>query len=231
VTPKPESKALKGSAREEIIKAIFSKIGFSFKEEELSPSLRKTIGELAEQQDYLWRLYGEEKRHKETAQSALCFGVAASIIGWPFIFIGLVFFSTLALLFGLVTGVMGTLLCYSWYKRERRLLAETEDEISSCSSKLEEKISNLSDSIYSELSEVHEARIRPTLRHIMVNFAEIIQAAKGKGIILETIHCPHCAAPASLPKTGESFQCKHCGGTIHATNVFEMLKGILTPAR
>jgi len=219
------------SAREEILRVISDKIGFPFKEEELSPSLRKTIGELSQQRDFIWQLNHNKKVHKEKAQSAQYLAIAAVILGWPFVFISLFSFFVPTLILGLVIGAIGTLLCYFWYKKEKGLLTQTENEISFVTAKLEENISMLSKLIYDELSEIHETRIRPTLRHIMVNFAEIIQAAKGKGIILETIQCPHCAAPASLPKTGESFPCRHCGGTIHATNVFEMLKGILTPVR
>ncbi len=62
------------------------------------------------------------------------------------------------------------------------------------------------------------------MTHVVVDFAKIIQAAKGRGLILDSVRCPRCNAAVSLPKEGHAFQCDHCGNTIHAVDIFEKLK-------
>jgi len=222
------------NARTEVVRKISNKMGFSFKEEELSPKLRKEIRDFAEQQTNLWYLNNTKQRFEENVSSTTKYLLGAFILGTVLFLLSLLLFrlgifnvgSFGFLLFALFAFSLSGLL---FMKREAytTFLGKAESEISVVSSKLEKDISAFSDLVYSELSKIHEARVRPLVRHVTVNFAEIIQAARGKGIILETIECPHCAAPIPLPKTGESFQCKHCGKTVHATNVFEALKDLL----
>jgi len=221
-------------ARAEILRKISDKIGFPFKEEELSPKLRKLIGALAQRQFHLYNLYMKKGSQEQSISTLRSYTISLLFLGFLFLLLGLlmlvnrvfeafgvtVFFSSSFLLGGFF-------IYWRYYQVENKKLSETKTDISVFSSKLEEDISTFSNTVYNELSEVHEARVRPMVRHVTVNFAEIIQAAKGRGIILNTIECPHCAAPVSLPKSGESFTCEHCGKVIHAINVFEMLRDIL----
>ena len=62
------------------------------------------------------------------------------------------------------------------------------------------------------------------MEHVIVDFARILEAAHGRGIILDTIECPSCKASISLPGSGDTFQCEYCGKSIRATDIFEKLK-------
>jgi ribosomal protein S27AE len=133
-----------------------------------------------------------------------------------FIYIGLIFF-------------LFAVWAYLSYRKNMAIAKSKETEAYSWWTEITNGVKKLSDNAYNELSALHEARVRPTVKHVMVDFASIIQAAKGKGIILDAIQCPYCGAAVNIPTSGEYFYCKYCGKTIHATKVFDKLRDILSP--
>ena len=71
-------------------------------------------------------------------------------------------------------------------------------------------------------------------RHVLagshVDFKELIAALKNKGVILEKFACPHCGGllgVAEIPKREQMLQCKYCGSSILAVNLYEKFKDIL----
>ncbi len=52
------------------------------------------------------------------------------------------------------------------------------------------------------------------------------QMEKG-GITVSTIRCPSCQASLSLPESGTSARCSHCGANVVAADVFERMKGLI----
>lgn len=194
------------------------RMNFSFGEEDLPPKLRKEIGDSAQRLDYYNSVASTRDRAKATARARLYILIALAIMGaiTIVIFIGLIFF-------GLAFWA------YWSYKKNIATAKSKEREAYSWWTDITNRVNKLSDDAYNELSALHEARVRPTVKHVMVDFASIIQAAKGRGIILDNIECPYCKGAVNIPTSGEYFYCKYCGKAIHATKIFDKLKDILSP--
>lgn len=65
---------------------------------------------------------------------------------------------------------------------------------------------------------------------IRVDFGRLLRALKEKGVILKTIECPNCSGIVKIsevPKKEEVLQCRYCGKSILAINLFEKFKEIL----
>jgi hypothetical protein len=52
------------------------------------------------------------------------------------------------------------------------------------------------------------------------------QMEKG-GITVSTVRCPSCHASLTLPESGTSARCSHCGANVVAADVFERMKGLI----
>jgi len=205
--------------RDQIIEMISERMDFSFREEDLSPKLRREIGQITKAMNYYYGLDKNINEVKTRANIEIFFAVI--LIG-----VGLI---TLWFWVGIIFLVGAVLVIWA-YTKERRLMKEKEVEATSLWSTLDNRIEQLSKQIYNELSLLHEAKIRPIVKHIVVDFASIIQAARGRGIILSNIECPYCSGVVEIPTTGEYFKCQYCGKTVHATKIFDKLKDILTPS-
>lgn len=204
-------------ARSRVINMISQRLGFSFREEDLPPKLRKEIGFVAQRLDMYDQTVFTIKKTKSTASNRIGVIVFLIIVGVIFCFvylIGIVFF-------------VATFFAYRSYKKIKMKVKDKEAEADSLRLEIDNRVKQLSDSAYGELSLLHEARVRPTVKHLMVDFADIAQAVKGKGIILSTIECPYCKGAVEIPESGEYFKCKYCGKTIYATKIFDKIKGIL----
>jgi hypothetical protein len=215
-------------ARNKVVKIVSEKLGFSFKEEDLSPKLRGQIGTLAIEIDKADALRIASKYYEREANKFLGYAVLCGIISiflLLFTFTGLTLIATfLGFLFLGISYIL-----YNTSMREERKARDIRSKANEIWSEVIKNILQLSELIYSELSALYEARVRPTIRQITIDFASIIQAVKDKGIILGTIECPYCKAPIELPTKGESFKCQYCGKMIKAIDIFDKLKGILAP--
>lgn len=66
--------------------------------------------------------------------------------------------------------------------------------------------------------------------HTQIDFGRLLRVFKKRGIILETIECPNCLGIlkiSEVPKKEEVLQCRYCGKSILAINLFEKFKEIL----
>lgn len=66
--------------------------------------------------------------------------------------------------------------------------------------------------------------------HTRIDFGRLLRALKKKGIILKTIECPNCSGIlkiSEVPKKEEVLECKYCGKSTLAINLFEKFKEIL----
>lgn len=206
-------------SRSQILSSMYKTLGFNFKEEDLSPKLRRKIGILAQKLDQYNQVVSLKRRNKAIAENRIYTIIGLVIVGIVFCFmylIGIVFF-----------GI--AYLVYRSYKARKEEGKKIEARRVSLQSELQNQIGEISKSAYRELSELHEARIRPKVKHLMVDFGDIIDAAKEKGIILTTIECPYCGGSVEIPEKGEFLECKHCGKTIRAINVFEKFRDLLNP--
>lgn len=214
-------------ARRRVIEMISEKLGFPFKEEDLSPKLRSRIGALAAEIDKAWSLESLRSLHKKKVRKLSLWILSFSMLGLIFSLLLVLLLSWGAIVIGFLFW-SGAYLAYRKRMKEKEMAERIESEANAIWSRVSKNISQLTESAYSELSALYEARVRPTVRHVTIDFASIIKAARGRGIILDTIVCPYCGAPVNLPKVGESFECKHCGRTIKATDVFDKLKSIIS---
>jgi len=210
---------MSSESRSRIIDMMSKIMGFSLREDDLPPRLRKEIGDVAKRLDYYNYVVSVRDRAKATSTRRIFSFIAMVILG---------VFLTLVFVFGVIFFVLA-LWAYRSYKKNKDIAKSKEAEASSWWSDVNNRVKKIADEAYNELSALHEAKVRPAVKHIIVDFASIIQAARGKGIILETIECPYCNGALRIPTSGEYFECKYCGKTIHATLIFDKLKGILTP--
>jgi len=204
--------------RDRIIVMISEKLDFDFSEEDLSPKLRREIGQIARKMDDYDMLAADADETKSRARTEIFLTPVLIIIGVVLLWfwIGVIF-------------IVAGFLCFWIYTKEKAKAKSKEVEATSLWSDLDNRIGQLAKLVYDELSLLHEARIRPIVKHIVLDFANIIQAARGRGIILTNIECPYCNGIVEIPSTGEYFKCQYCGKTIHATKIFDKLKDILTP--
>lgn len=215
-------------ARSRTIELISEKLGFSFKEEDLPPKLRVQIGAVATKIDQLWSLQTSSRDHEMSARSLGSWAFLVGIIGFIILVITVAGGGWAAAVAGLMfLGV--AYLIYKKRKTERKTAERIKSEANILWAEISEDTSRLAKAAYTDLSALYEARVRPTIKHITIDFASIIQAAKGRGIILDMIECPNCKGAVKLPKSGDSFECQYCGRIIKATNVFDKLKDILGP--
>lgn len=219
--------------RKALIEKVAKMIGFPFSERELSPNLRKRIGELAQKQCNLQLLHDKRIELERTPDTKVMLAIIFVVFGVMAFFWGLIEY-LINKVFGIVTIIISLVLFISAIFLRKtsgvkdRRLKSLDVDISHLSSELEKDITSFSSLVFNELSKIHEAKLRPTVRHVMLNFAEILKAIEGKGIVLETVECPHCGAPLTLPRTGESCQCSHCNKTILAIDIFKKIKDIIS---
>ena len=63
-----------------------------------------------------------------------------------------------------------------------------------------------------------------------INFQVFLDALKDRGIVLEKLECPHCGGMlqvSEVPKKEQMLQCRYCGMSILAMNLYEKFKEIL----
>ncbi|MFW9964725.1 MAG: hypothetical protein ACFFCX_14250 [Candidatus Sifarchaeia archaeon] len=69
---------------------------------------------------------------------------------------------------------------------------------------------------------------RKTVQYqVVLDFATLLSQLENKGIILQSLDCPSCSGKLEYPKDGSSFNCKYCGATVKAIDVFEKFKALL----
>jgi len=219
---------------------ISESAGFSFKEEELSPRLRKEITDVAAQLDHYHSERAdldkmEEGEHKESCGGCWCF--LSGLIGLAVIIYGITqgwagnVLNNLGYFVIIVGMILAIMIFGLWGMFKKSDLDSKREEVESLWSTIESHVDDLAKEVESELSAIQEAKVRPTVRHIVIDFAKIIEAARGRGIILDKVECPHCGGAITLPASGERIKCQYCGKTVYATSIFDKLKDILSPGR
>jgi hypothetical protein len=185
---------------------LAKRVGFQFSEAELSPVLRRRVGEIADVQQ---RIYGltfliDQKmaainnlRSKKGSQTAWL--VVSAVLG--------------ALLLIIIIGVALFAVTYLMYRRRQkteRLIQERTLEIANMStelaglkSTLDAKLTALGPEIFTELSSAHEIRVASsssgsTVQLVRETIKEVVM-----------IPCAYCRSlmPQALPR------CPHCGAT------------------
>jgi DNA-directed RNA polymerase subunit RPC12/RpoP len=87
---------------------------------------------------------------------------------------------------------------------------------------------------YEKITDEFEAKIKALAQSVKgylitktaahIDFERFFNALKERGIILQKIECPNCGGIlkfSEVPKKEEVLQCRYCGKSILATNLFE----------
>jgi hypothetical protein len=189
-----------------VIGWLAKRVGFQFSEAELSPVLRRRVGEMADVQQ---RIYGltfliDQKmaainnlRSKKGSQTAWL--VVSVVLG--------------ALLLIIIIGVALFAVTYLMYRRrqkterliqERTLeVANLHTELVGLKSTLDAKLTALAPEIFTELSSIHEIRVASSTSGSTVQLV--------RETIKEVVMIPCAYCRSLMPQA--SPRCPHCGAT------------------
>ncbi|MEM2021921.1 MAG: hypothetical protein QXP80_06825 [Zestosphaera sp.] len=97
--------------------------------------------------------------------------------------------------------------------RERQdvILERVRREIDSLEQKFKADLSQVSLEVDSALNAIFQTKM---------DFSFL----RSKGLIIEKIACPHCGGEIKLPESGHVTQCRYCGRSVYAVDVFKELK-------
>jgi len=230
-----------GVKRDEVLRHVIEATGFDFPitESDFSPRQRQALTELAP----VLEKY-ESKRTKLEAKAlnaekykqwldwrTLAFVLAICVAP---LFIVLYLFLTAPKYNEGAVVTLGTLivvetaffsLLASWGRkqwpkreRERKMLASEVEELWA---DYKSKINALANSIRNYVLTTVATR---------TDFGRFLRALKKKGVVLKTIECPNCAGilkVSEVPKKEEMIECRYCGKSILAMNLFEKFKDII----
>lgn len=201
---------------------LSDRVRFPFEESELSPTLRRQLGDLVSLKQNLDDAGFNVDDLARRKGNLWIYIIISILVGVGFVFAG--FSNAGLILLGIIALGIGGILYNGRLKPVEQALAGRRRDLAVIAVAFDSQVAKMSEEIFQQLSEVHEARVRPKMEHIVVDFARILEAARGRGIILDTIECPSCKATVSLPSSGDRLQCEYCGKSIHATDIFEKLK-------
>jgi ABC-type bacteriocin/lantibiotic exporter with double-glycine peptidase domain len=185
------------STRGQVITDLAKHVGFPFSESELSPALRRRVGQLETVYDDYWNRLGRGAKLRETWNNYVLSSVILLVMGllfmafalyvWPII-LGVIFLSSAILVY------------YNALSRKPRLDANSS-EILQLTNQAKVERSSLSRDIFSELSSTHAARL-----------AGETNGAPGqvvKEIVKEIVMIPCHYCNSLMPQT--SIICPNCG--------------------
>ncbi len=192
------------NARDTVLGKLTQNGGFSFSESELSPELRKRIGELAELQykaDYSqYHAYILHEREQNITGVTIFLLVP---LGLVFTIVGLAFFSYES--YALEVGVpllVGVFLAFVYLKTVNQQIQERQHEAARITSEVSSKTATLSKEIFNELSAKDKAKTTPptlsgtVYKETIVKEVVMIPCTHCKGLMPNTsLYCPNCGAP------------------------------------
>src|SRR3990170_5659543 len=209
-------------SRASILSILSNRVGFPFEESELSPTLRRQMTDLVSLKQSLDGAGFIVDDLVRREGNLWVYTIISFLAGVVLILAG--FSNASLILAGIIALAVGAVLYYGTLKPVEQTLAGKRKDLAVVAVAFDSQVAKMAEEIFQQLSEAHEARVRPKMEHVIVDFARILEAARGRGIILDTIECPSCKASISLPGSGDTFQCEYCGKTIRATDIFEKLK-------
>lgn len=84
----------------------------------------------------------------------------------------------------------------------------------------------IENAIITRKEEIDSDRRREKI-HIMLDFSSLKTYMEKGGLLLQTVKCPHCDGPISLPTSGSTTICKHCGREIFARDIYDVIKKLI----
>jgi hypothetical protein len=194
------------SARTTVIGWLTQRVGFPFSESELSPVLRRRVGEIS---DIEQRIYGQtyligqkmaavaNLRSRKTSQTLWL--VVSAVLG--------------ALLLIIIVGAALFVVTYIMYRRrekteqlirERTLeIANLNSELATLKSTLDTRLTAIASEIFNELSSTYGVRVASS------NTGSTVQVVRETIKEIVMVPCAYCHS--LIPQT--SLRCPHCGAT------------------
>ena len=224
--------AVTSGERSLVLDELREKCGFKFDEGDLSPTIRQEITGLAMKLASINPLrhrafeIGAAYRRQHTSY------FRAELFGGFLIFIGLLSLagSLGAGLFIILVGALPILWALRVAKPRLTLLAAAQakqkSDVDWQQAQLDVSISDLSKTIVKELSDFHEQKLHPKQVNLNVSmdFTWLRSEMEKGGLMLSTVKCTQCGGKLELPKSGDMMNCKYCGSTIHAVDVFDKIR-------
>jgi len=201
-------------ARNEILDKISHKIGYSIREDALSPSTRQAITSLAN----IWRntifmkqlAMGEKSRAEQIKSYSLVAGAVGLLSA---IIFGLINFSLSCIT--VLVAIVVVYYLYKQYQETTQELTTNLQEISSIEDKISSKIDELSERITKEQK----------LGWIKQNIPMEKTSFTSEPMILE-LRCPKCGASLPMPTTN-FIQCKYCGTILTIKDIGSQIKSLI----
>ena len=187
------------AVRRRVLYELSSRVGFPFSESEISPVLRKKIGEL------------EALFHQANAQSSSLdawrlqrtryynYFLVALVLGLLFVFLAV--FELPQVIIGAAGLIAAVALNEERQKLDARI-AQITPAIRNLESTINSRLSLMSPEIYNELSTLHDARSRPA----QASAPPLTKETIVKEIVM--VPCSYCRALMPQP----SLFCPNCGG-------------------
>jgi len=228
--------AATGNARQYVLGYLSGRCGFQFNEStDLSPDTRRQIGDLTGGVQGIWALDSQIAQQKvQILKGTPLGGVPAgfgALLLTGFV-LGLIFggpagLLTILLLGGILFFAVGVAVTQRRKHRIQSAIGRVQQTRNEQWQRWTVRADALSRTILEESKAVYQQKVNPKVVEVKVDFAEIIRAAQGKGVILDMLKCPSCGGSVSMPKSGQLVKCSYCGSEITATSVFDKIKAML----
>jgi ribosomal protein S27AE len=80
--------------------------------------------------------------------------------------------------------------------------------------------------IQSRKQEIEKERTRSDVQ-AMLDFSILKDYMTKGGISVQSIKCPQCKAPLTMPENGSFVKCGYCGSTVYASDIMDRVKQLI----
>ena len=217
---------MKQEKRNIVMDLIAEKLGFNVDEEELSPDLREAIGAISNNLEKIESITNSIALKEKYLIITSAWIVILAILSLYSLFLSiyksqysLVFFCFFIILVFFSSRI---------YSKEKTKQKHEQKEKELLEKSISENITMVVTRAKEDLRKAYVTKIiGPTIRHIFIDFSEILKIAKSIGITLRSIECPNCKAPINIPSRGEKTLCQYCGKEIYVVDILKKIQELL----
>ena len=199
--------------RRRTMELLKDKCGFSFKEEDLSPSIRKEIGFLSHRLVEMDNFSLDSETKNKIVGDKRILSYFFYLISAVFFLYGVLFqFGSIVInLTFIIVSPIFILIGYTCHLSSKHDLEKfVAESLVSSRNTWDSDLKSLSDKIIEELKEVHEVKLHPTIRQevIQYNISTKFEFGKNGALMIE---CPYCKASSQLASKINPVKCSYCG--------------------